>query len=133
VNAAPVYDESGTLVGGITAYQDITNLKELDRQKDEFLAAVSHDMKTPLTVIAGGAQLLERRARRSEAPEASLSADLLRSIRSTALRTAGMVDALIDLARAQMHLPLQLNFEHVDLVAVTHEVVSDLQSISERH
>jgi signal transduction histidine kinase len=133
-NAAPVFDSDGSLMGAIVAWQDISTIKELDRQKDEFLAAVSHDMKSPLTVIAGSAQLLERRtAQASSLPDAPVFAEMLSSIRRTAMRAASMVDELLDLARAQMNRPLQLDPAPMDLAEVAHEVVSSMQTLSDRH
>jgi signal transduction histidine kinase len=132
-NAAPVFDVDGSLIGAIVAWQDISTIKELDRQKDEFLAAVSHDMKSPLTVIAGSAQLLERRIARVDLPEAPIFAELLRSIHRTAMRAASMVDELLDLARAQMDRPLQLDPAPMDLASVAEEVVSTMKSLSDRH
>jgi two-component system NtrC family sensor kinase len=47
-------------VGQVLVMQDITHLKELDRVKSEFVTAVSHDLRTPLTTIQGYIELLPR-------------------------------------------------------------------------
>ncbi len=47
-------------VGWVLMMQDITHLKELDRVKSEFVATVSHDLRTPLTTIQGYIELLPR-------------------------------------------------------------------------
>ena len=60
VNSAPLSDGQGHPAGGVAVFQDISPLRDLDRQKDEFLAAISHDLKTPATIIKGNANLLQR-------------------------------------------------------------------------
>lgn len=47
-------------VGRVLVMQDITHVKELDRVKSEFVTAVSHDLRTPLTTIQGYVELLPR-------------------------------------------------------------------------
>lgn len=47
-------------VGTIIIMQDITYVKELERNRAEFMHALSHDLKSPLTSIVGWAQLLEK-------------------------------------------------------------------------
>ncbi|MCX8531184.1 sensor histidine kinase [Chryseobacterium luquanense] len=44
----------------LIAIEDITDKKELDRRKDDFLSIASHELKTPLTTIKGLVQLLQR-------------------------------------------------------------------------
>lgn len=44
----------------LIAIEDITDKKETDRRKDDFLSIASHELKTPLTTIKGFIQLLER-------------------------------------------------------------------------
>lgn len=58
ISAAPLRNESGTIIGAVAAVQDITNLYEIDRLKSEFVSVVSHELRTPLTSIKGALQLL---------------------------------------------------------------------------
>lgn len=46
----------------LIAIEDITDKKEIDRRKDDFLSIASHELKTPLTTIKGFVQLLKRMA-----------------------------------------------------------------------
>ncbi len=47
-------------LGCVAIMRDITQLKELDRIKSEFVSVVSHDLRTPLTTIRGYVALLPR-------------------------------------------------------------------------
>jgi two-component system sensor histidine kinase VicK len=58
VSAAPLRDDEGEITGAVSAFQDITNLYEVDRLKSEFVSTVSHELRTPLTSIKGALQLL---------------------------------------------------------------------------
>jgi signal transduction histidine kinase len=58
------YDEIGTLGRSLndmadTLKTDIAKLQELDKQKDEFIKIVSHNLRTPLTIIQSNAAFLE--------------------------------------------------------------------------
>jgi PAS domain S-box-containing protein len=56
--AAPIPDASGTVNRAVLVLQDITRLREAEQLKDDFLSLVSHEFRTPLTAIHGGAHLL---------------------------------------------------------------------------
>jgi len=58
VSAAPLRNDFGAITGAVAAFQDITNLYEVDRLKSEFVSIVSHELRTPLTSIKGSLQLL---------------------------------------------------------------------------
>lgn len=47
-------------VGRVVVMQDITHLKEIDRIKSDFVTAVSHDLRSPLTAILGYVEMVQR-------------------------------------------------------------------------
>jgi PAS domain S-box-containing protein len=56
--ATPIRDSSGDIIRAVVVYQDITRLREAEQLKDDFLSLISHEFRTPLTTIQGGASLL---------------------------------------------------------------------------
>ena len=55
---AVIESEDGKTVGFVSVISDVTKQKELEALKNEFLANVSHDLRTPITCIRGSLQLL---------------------------------------------------------------------------
>ncbi len=56
--SAPVQDEDGNVAGRIYVYRDITKETEVDRMKSEFIATVTHELRTPMTSIKGSLGLV---------------------------------------------------------------------------
>lgn len=50
-HCAPVRSDNGTVLGSVTAFEDITTHKQIDRMKSEFVAMVAHELKAPLASI----------------------------------------------------------------------------------
>jgi PAS domain S-box-containing protein len=133
LNSAPLYDTSGRPAGAVAVFQDITSIKELERQKDEFLATVSHDLKNPLAGIKGWLQLLRRRARRLPDEERERWQQDLGTVEATATRMAAIIDELLDLTHLQMGRPLELRRQPTDLVGLARRVAADQQQLAEAH
>ncbi len=55
---AVIESEDGKTVGFVSVLSDVTKQKEVEKLKNEFLANVSHDLRTPLTCVKGTLQLL---------------------------------------------------------------------------
>jgi PAS domain S-box-containing protein len=95
VSAAPIPGPVGERLGAVVTLADVTALHELEVQRDELLRAVSHDLRTPLTLVLLHAQLL----RQQQPGAADLgSAD---QILVAARRIDGMIEELVESSRLQ--------------------------------
>ena len=101
LNSAPLRDESGAIVGGVVVFQDITLIKDLERQKDEFLGVVAHDLRNPLTAIDGYVQLIRLRIDRGQLGQDDRLKTTLEAMNLTSSRMARLIDDLMDLSRVQ--------------------------------
>jgi len=53
LSVRPIVDEEGRVIASRSVLTDITEQKKLDRLKDDFINLVSHELRSPLTVIMG--------------------------------------------------------------------------------
>jgi len=133
VNSAPLKDAQGQSAGGVAVFQDISPLRDLDRQKDEFLAAISHDLKTPATIIKGNAHLLQRALARGDGRTSEEISDGLQTIDESTAQLVRLVDELLDLTRVRMGHDLELDYGPADLVKIARRLADEYQKISPRH
>jgi PAS domain S-box-containing protein len=52
-NIAPVRDEDGKILGAVTVLRDITELKEINKIKSQFVSMVAHELRAPMAAIKG--------------------------------------------------------------------------------
>ena len=111
----------------------LADQRESDRQKDEFLSIVSHELKTPLTPLKALAQLLRLRLRRHREDGRPLDLDSLdsnlRTIERQVDRMAGLVNDLLEVSRAGQGR-FELQQQDFDLIPLMHEVVQRYREIS---
>ncbi|HET7769618.1 MAG TPA: ATP-binding protein [Chloroflexota bacterium] len=100
--------------------------------RDQFLSAITHDLKTPLAGIKAGAQLLQRRVARGTVRPDQLVSDLA-SLDTGATRLTRMVEQLLDIARIQSGRPPELDLRPTDLVSLVERLASEHQRATERH
>jgi signal transduction histidine kinase len=94
--------------------------------RDAMLAGVTHDLRSPVTVVKLQAQLLRRRA--DERLAASVD-----QIDRAASRMARWIDELLEVASVRSAADLELSLKHADLVAVVREVVDEYREGARRH
>jgi len=63
---SPIKDAEGKIIGLSKIARDITEKKQEEQRKNDFVAMVSHELKTPLTALTGYLQLLTMRAKKAE-------------------------------------------------------------------
>jgi PAS domain S-box-containing protein len=57
-SSAPLHDNSGTLIGSVEIIRDISSLKALEKEREDFVSMLSHDLKNPITAIVGSLDLV---------------------------------------------------------------------------
>lgn len=117
---ATVASHEGQTMGRVAVLQDVTELKEVDRLKSEFLAGVSHDLLSPLTYMHNYAAMLP--IMDDPALEREAAGKILGGIE----RLKTLVNDLLDMARIEAGLNLQ--FDRVDVGDLLAEVAQEYAS-----
>ncbi len=111
-------DEDGRVIGLVGALTDVEDLRRAADEKDAFLAAATHELRTP---VAAGMAVLQLALRRLNAGREVDARDVLNTVQDQVRRMAKLVDDLLDATRlARGGLPLDVA-QH-DLVAVVRSV-----------
>lgn len=111
LEAAPLRDRTGGVDGAVLVLHDITDLRRLEAMRRDFVANVSHELKTPLTAIKG---MVDTMVDDRQMPE-DVRERFLGKIKRQADRLANLVTDLLVLARIESSksgddlLPLDLS------------------------
>ncbi len=117
----------------IVVLQDVTALKEAERLKDEFIGIAAHELRSPLAVVKGFAQMLKVQTMRGKGPElADWQMEAIQDIDQATSRLVELTEDLLDVTRLQAGR-LELNFEPTDTVALVQRIVKRFQVTTERH
>src|SRR5439155_1250543 len=104
--------------GALLVLRDVTDLRRLETVRRDFVANVSHELKTPLTSIAGYAETLT-----AEVGTGTQSERFAQTILSNARRMQRLVDDLLDLSRIESG-GWQPTPESVDIATVARETLA---------
>src|SRR5581483_111997 len=100
----PVRGADGEVIAAVMTLHDLTALRRLEEEKEQFLSIVSHELRTPLTPLKALVQLLISRIRRSRERDAPLDTESLErnlaSIERQVDRMNGLVSDLLSVSRA---------------------------------
>ncbi|MBV8083357.1 MAG: GAF domain-containing protein, partial [Chloroflexi bacterium] len=133
INAAPIRDSEGAIVAAVAVFDDVSGEEELRRQREQFLAAAAHDLKTPLTTIQGLVQLLGRQLGRLELPQPERFTATMQSIETGTRKMNGLIDELLDLTRLETTGTLSLNRRAVDLARLCQTVLDSYAHTADNH
>jgi PAS domain S-box-containing protein len=144
VTDSPIFAENGELIGIVGVSIDVTERKRAEEErarllaserqarseaeeanslKDEFLATLSHELRNPLNVILGYAEVLLRSDEAKRSAFVNRSAEILKR---NALAQSQLVRDLLDLSRLHMG-KLSLNREAVSLMTTIGNAVETVQ------
>ncbi|HLZ57596.1 MAG TPA: HAMP domain-containing sensor histidine kinase, partial [Ktedonosporobacter sp.] len=129
---------SGPLVTGtepvaLVVHQDVTALKEAEYLKDEFVGIAAHELRTPMAVLAGYADMLMTQTKRGHGPQlAGWQQEALQEIKQATTRLATLTEDLLDVTRLQAGR-LTLQQTSVNVVALVQRVATQMQQMTALH
>ena len=123
VNAAAMLDRDGAPAGSILVFHDLTRIKQLENNRQEFVANVSHELRTPLSLIKGYVETLLEGAKEDPA----VATRFLQTIEKHADRLTYLIEDLLTISRLESG-QIVMNVQQVDLREEAARVLDDLQA-----
>lgn len=123
-NHAPILDSTGNVQGAVSLLQDRAHFKPLDREKDEFLSVVAHELRNPLTSMRGNLQLLQRKVARSTNDAKEEELRRLETVLDQVDRIGDLISRLLDMSRADPS-KIDLSLGESDAVALVEAVSNE--------
>jgi signal transduction histidine kinase len=131
LSASVLRSPGGALQGGVIVFRDITGQRDLERLREDIFAMAWHDMKTPITVIRGHAELLLRRLSCGERDHKALEADAALIVTHTD-HLSELLTTLFDVSCLEAGL-LSISRGPTDLGALVRDVTEGMQSSARHH
>ncbi|KMK74562.1 two-component system histidine kinase PnpS [Alkalihalobacillus pseudalcaliphilus] len=126
VHGAPVISHNGSFKGVAIVMHDITELKKLEQVRKDFVANVSHELKTPVTSIKGFSETLLDGAMYDE----QFREKFLRIILKESERLQGLIHDLLELSKIEQQF-FRLNLSRIKLAEAVEEAMTLLKDKSE--
>ncbi len=134
--------EAKGILGSVILIRDITQEKEIDKVKTEFITIVSHELRTPLTSILGFVEMIERKFRDTLIPkidtsEAKISKVLNKInrdfdiIRSEGDRITSLINDILDISKLESGA-VKWNFEEISIEEVIFDAYRALSALFEQ-
>jgi len=103
-SSSTIFNNDGQAIGRVAVLHDITYLKEIDEMKSEFVATVSHDLRSPLTFMLGYATMMPMVGALEPKQE-----EYLLKIVGGIEQMSDLVDGLLDLGRLEAGVELDFS------------------------
>lgn len=133
VNIEPIRDADGRIIAAINVFQDVTFIKQVERQlrdedrrKDEFIATLAHELRNPLAPIRNGLQAL-----RMFGDDEALAESMHEILERQMSHLVRLIDDLLDISRIRSG-KIVLRTERLDLRAALAQAIESTQPMMEQ-
>lgn len=120
--ASPIRDGSGTVVGCIVVFRDVTERRELEQMKDRFLSVAAHQLRTPLGSMRWNMEMILG-GDLGKLPKKAFAA--VQDLYANSQRLVTIVNDLLDVSRIDQHRAGEQP-EPTDILAVIRDVARTL-------
>ncbi|AKG73164.1 two-component system histidine kinase PnpS [Salinicoccus halodurans] len=124
---APYYGQGWQQKGVIIVLHDITDIRRLEKMRSDFVANVSHELKTPVTSVRGFSETLLS----GEVKDEETVRQFLTIIHDESQRLDRLIRDLLNLSKIERQ-EIPLNVEKVNLTELVHETAVTLQGSAEQ-
>jgi signal transduction histidine kinase len=118
------------VTGAVIVVEDVTAQKQLERERTEWTAVITHDLRQPVTIILGYAELLHRHLERLGAPDDDQRA--ADHILTSAQNLSRMVGDLLDVSRIESRR-LTIRRQRTEFLPLVFEVLDRTQPVTAGH
>jgi len=129
-SAEPIRYTNGALIGCVVVFRDITQEKEIDKAKSEFISVASHQLKTPATIISlytemllgdsGGALSVKQK-------------EYINEVYSANMRIINIINTLLNISSIEMGI-FSMDHTPIDIIAFLKNSIKELRaSVNEKH
>ncbi len=120
--------EDGQITGAVVTFRDVTERREVERMKDEFVSVVSHELRTPLTSIRGSLGLLAA-GKLGEVPEKGRR--MLEIAVQNTDRLVRLINDILDIERIESGT-VTMELKPVDASELVHQSVEVMAAMAEK-
>ena len=131
VQTALLRGENTAVAGVVATFNDITELRGVERMKTEFVASVSHELRTPLTSIKGFIRTLLDDT--DGYYDRDTQVEFYQIIDQECDRLVRLINDLLNVSRIEAGRALELNLKPVELGKLIAKVVTSQESYTTRH
>ena len=134
---APLQTPDGDFGGLVAVFADITQRRQVEQAKSDFVSFVAHEMRSPLTSIAGFSAMLQRAEHappesKGALPSAS-RARFLGLIRNESERLTRLINNLLDVARLEAGRTIEINRDEFEFAPLVKLALESQRAYSSRH
>lgn len=122
-------DSEGNFDSVYAVLMDVTDQKQDEQRKNDFIAIVSHELKTPLTSMKGFIQVMQLKAKRDENAFAHKA---LEGAERQINKMTSMINGFLDISRLESG-KIMMNFQRVQLFDVVEEVIEEYTTMVTSH
>ncbi len=134
---APLKTPDGAFAGLVAVFADVTQRKNIERAKSDFVSFVAHEMRSPLTSISGFSAMLQKSEGALQSGSAPIPAAsrtrFLGLIHDESERLTRLINNLLDVAKLEAGREIELNRDNCDFGRIAGLALDSQRAYSSRH
>ncbi len=123
--AAPIRRNDGTMAGIVMVFRDVSQQREINRMKSDFISSVSHELRTPLTSIKAYAETMLHDRNMAE----ETKREFLQVINEESDRLTNLINGILEISRIESGT-IEIVRTRVNVTSVVNRAVADLEYLA---